>query len=450
MLKRLGSMSLALLLLLLMAVVVKAETLEVNLSFGKTKLTVADSDVKAVAVNDVKYVNLSFLIERLHLVSDWDPDSGLISFRFGKSSITMNEASCEYIKDKVTDKLQAAPFEAEGELWIPVEFLLKLGLVIVKENAKTLELDWAANYLLAIENTKYEGRPAFLLVGTAPFDVNGFLLVEPDRLGLDIKGYQAHPLFEAISDHPLVKQIRFFQFQPDTLRLVFDLNQLSGYRLISDPKKPDELLLVFNYFVEEVQFFSKDNERKVHIKTSFPSKYKINSYVDPSRLIIDFEGATLTRSREPLPGDNEWIKAVRMSQFDSHTVRVVLDLNDDRPSFVLPAPDDSTLVEVRTLQTVTGITWEDRRHGGCLTIESDGQLLETVSKTNDHGGLAIDLNYVQLAPEMQLPQIQSDQVKQLKISQLDAATSRIELEMGTWVGYTIDYSEERRKLQLVF
>jgi len=419
----------------------------IRFTFGKSPVS---SEIKVIAKNGSKYINLPFIVKYLHISTDWDPDTGRIQLKSGKTSLILKEDATAYTIDGTSAVLKAAPFEADNQLWLPVELLLKLGLKITNEDATSLQMNWADSFLLAIENTKYEERPAFLLVGTEDFQFKSFLLTQPDRLVLDLTGFKAHPSFEAISHHPLVKQIRFFQYQPDVLRLVFDLTQLAGYQVIPDPEKPNQLLVVFNYFVQEVSFFQKDNERKIYIKTSGPAKYSTKIYEEPRRLVIDFEGATLGRSNDPIPGDNQWLKGIRMSQFNSQTVRVVLDLVEGMPWFIIPSRKDPTLVEIRTVQTITGIHWSETEQGGSLSIEGDGELLETLHKAKNSDKLQIDLDYSQLAPEVHIPVVNSDQVKEIRFTQGDDFKSRIEVTLGYYVGYTVRYSNDRRKITVLF
>jgi len=419
----------------------------IHFTFGKSPVS---PEIKVIAINGSKYINLPFIVKYLHMSTDWDPDSGRIQLKSGKTSLILKEDDTAYTIDGSPNVLKAAPFEADSQLWLPVELLLKLGLKIIKEDATTLHMNWADSYLLAIENTKYEGRPAFLLVGTEDFQVKSFLLTQPDRLVLDLPGSKAHPSFEAVSHHPLVKQIRFFQYQPDLLRVVFDLEQLAGYRIIPNPENPNQLLLVFNYFVQEVSFFQKDNERKIYIKTSGPAKYRTTVCENPQRLVIDFEGATLGRPNDPIPGDNQWIKGIRMSQFNSQTVRIVLDLMDGMPWFIVPSRQDPTLVEIRTVQTITGLYWEETEQGGALTIEGDGELLETLLKLKNPDKLLIDLEFSRLAPGVSSPEVNSEQVKQITLIPIQELKIRIEVALGYYVGYSVRYSNDRRRITVLF
>ncbi len=425
-----------------------AEGSGITFYFGEAKV---DQEVMVIEQNGHKFINLPFLNKYLHAGTDWNPDADNLFLRFGKYSINLFEGSTKYISNGQHRNLPAAPFEKDGQLWIPVAFYLRLGLVIKSEDRQHLKLDWEADYLVGVENTNYEGRPAFVLVGSKPFQFKSFLLVDPDRLVLDLSGLKLHWAFDgSINENAIVKKVRFSQSSDNALRLVFDLYRLSGYKLIRDPERANQLILVFNYFVESASLFQKDKERKVYVKTSAPAKYRVTSFEEPRRLVIDFEGATLGGKVEPLSGDGQWIKAVRMSQFDPQTVRVVFDLTGTAPCFVIPAPDDPNLVEVRSVQTVTKVNWIQEGDGGRLIVESDGQLVEKIQKVNRTHQFQVDLSYSRFAPEIALPVLKSDQIKGLRLIQAGPELARIELDFNYYFGYTQELSKDRRQLTLHF
>lgn len=416
--------------------------------FGETKV---DPEIMVIEKNGHKFINLPFLNKYLHASTDWDPAEGDLFLRFGKYSINLFEDSAKYVSNGKHRYLPIAPFEKDGELWIPVEFYLRLGLVVKSEDRHYLKLDWEADYLVGVENTIYEGRPAFVLVGSKPFEFKSFLLVDPDRLVLDLTGLKLHWAFDgAINENKIVKKVRFSQSSDNSLRLVFDLYRLAGYKLVRDPERANQLVLVFNYFVESTSFFQKDKEHKVYIKSSAPAKYRITSFEEPRRLVIDFEGATLGGNVEPFSGDGQWIKTVRMSQFDPQTVRVVFDLTGTAPCFVILAPDDPNLVEVRSVQEITKVNWIQEEDGGRLIVESDGQLIEKVLKINKTYQFQVDLNYSQFAQDIALPVLKSDQIRGLRLVQVSPALARIELDFNYYFGYTQELSKDRRQLTLHF
>ena len=416
--------------------------------FGEIEV---DQEIMVIEKNGHKFINLPFLNKYLYGSTDWNPEQGSLFLRFGKYTINLFVDSTSYVSNGRRKKLPAAPFEKDGQLWLPVAFYLRLGLVVKSEDRRHLRLDWEADYLVVVENTSYEGRPAFVLVGSKPFQYKSFLLVDPDRLVLDLSGLKLHWAFDgAIDENNIVKKVRFNQSSDNSLRLVFDLYRLAGYKIIPDPERANQLIVVFNYFVESASMFHKDNERKVYVKSSAPAKYKVITFEAPRRLVVDFEGATLSGKVQSPNGDGEWIKSVRMSQFNPDTVRVVFDLASTVPCFVMPSPDNPNLVEVRSVQGITKVNWFQEEEGGRLVIESDGQLVEDIRKLNNSFRFQVDLSYSQFAPGIEVPVIKSDQIKGLRLVEVSPELARIELDFNYYFGYTQELSEDRRQLTLHF
>lgn len=423
--------------------------LPVNLLFNDQK---AAADVKAVAKGQVKYVNLNFINKYAHAVTDWDPNKGELFMRFGKLAIKLYKNETVFTIDKEKRTLNSPPLDQDGQVWLPVEFLTHLGLTIRHQTDQELNLAWAENYLLDLEDITYQGRPAFTLVGAVPLKPKCFLLNNPARLVMDLAGVKVHPAFDnSVNQNQVVSAVRFHQSNPESLRLVFDLTKLTGYKLITSPENENLLTLVFNYFVEAVTFGEQDGERKIAIKTSFPSKYTVTPYKNPYRLAIDFEGATLGEALPAaIPGDGTWLKGVRTSQYNQNTVRVVLDMADNAPCFVFPSRINPQLIEIRTIQTVQKVDWIQTDTGGKLVIEADSGLLETIRKLRQPDKLQIDLDYARFDPEVRAPSVKTEQIKGVKISAPNANTARIEVNLTYYVGYTAEFSTDRRKLTISF
>ena len=427
---------------------VSADNTSLTFFFNDQKV---EPEVKAIIKDNVKYVNLAFLAKYVHAVTDWNPSSGELYLRFGELSSKLSENSTEYALDKSWKNLAHAPFEQGDQLWIPVEYLANLGIKIKGEDHSQLNLGWADNYLLGMENLTYQGRPAFILVSSSPIKLKSYLLTQPDRLVLDLVDLKAHPSFDnRVNENQVVEKVRFHQSEDDALRLVFDLKKLTGYKLIRSADDENRLLLVFNYLVEEVSLFQQDQERKLLIKTSFPAKYNVFNLENPSRLVIDFEGASIGPSVTPFSGDGKWIGTVRMSQYAPDVVRVVLDLLDTNPTFVVPSRDKPNLLEIRTVQEITKLTWSESEAGGKLVIEGNASLLERIRKQRNPERLWLEFDYARFNPKLQAPILSGDQVKGVRLVPVNSTTARIELDLGYFVGYNARFSPDRRQLSLIF
>lgn len=65
----------------------------------------------------------------------------------------------------------------------------------------------------------------------------------------------------------------------------------------------------------------------LHCKTSLPVAWRTLRLENPNRLVIDLAGCALPEVPLPLPQPSGQVKAVRVGQFDPHTVRLVLEMD---------------------------------------------------------------------------------------------------------------------------
>jgi N-acetylmuramoyl-L-alanine amidase len=65
----------------------------------------------------------------------------------------------------------------------------------------------------------------------------------------------------------------------------------------------------------------------LNLKTSMPVSWRAFVLENPNRLVIDLAGCALPDVPLPLPESSGTVKAVRIAQFDPHTVRLVLEMD---------------------------------------------------------------------------------------------------------------------------
>ncbi len=424
------------------------ESNQVTVKFGDMLLT---PEVKAVQKGSMKYINLTFLNKYIHVISRWDPDTGNIELRFGKWNFTLTEDRTKYIRAGVEKELPAPVFEEDDQLWLPVDFLIQFGLVVQKDEPNELRLDWADNYLLEIETVTYQNRPALLLIGSRPLMIRESNLIQkPDRLVVDLANVKTHPAFDnRISGSEMVKTVRLGVRNETDLRLVLDLDRLTGYRIIRDPNQEDRLTIVLNGFVTGLKFIQKGPVRKVQIGTSLSTEYSVKTVSEPNRIFIDLVGVTLDTHDLRVAGDGKWVSTVRVAQFDHQTVRVVLDLLDETPCYVIQPQDTSNLIEVRTVQTIQSISWSNDG-GGQLKIAGDSELVKTVSKLKNQEQIQIDLNYFRFAPGLAAPIIKSQAVKGIQLITISPTKIRVIISLNEHVLYEIQDSKDQRDLVIRF
>ncbi len=177
----------------------------------------------------------------------------------------------------------------------------------------------------------YEGGPrSNVRIDVEHFDrYQTVLLVEPDRLVLDLHGVQGEGLPEQIIDGPLIQRIRSSRFDDETIRIVFDLHTSTGYEVRHWPD--GGLEVEFNYHITNV-YLERDGlegQPQLHIGASDHPEYTVIQLIEPRRIVLDFHNATLVGGAQETLVQDGRVQRVRVSQFIPSTTRVVLDLEDE-------------------------------------------------------------------------------------------------------------------------
>lgn len=411
-------------------------------------------EIQVIKKNQASFINLPFLTQYFPIVSDWDTEDGIIQFRFGELNFRMYEGRTVYYVNGGKRRLTVAPFERNGQLWLPLQFILRLGLNIKRQDQKSLSLDWSKNYLLGVENTQYENRPAYQLMGTRKLAVKSSTLTGPKRLVIDLPGTVAHfALGKIAPDNLLIGKVRFTQITPDKLRLIFEFKRDCGFKIVQEPGHSQRTFVVFNYLVDEIGVRDRDGEPKVYIQTSHPAIYQAENHQvnagagnGANQLVLDLHGANCTGNTGTIPGDGRWIGSIHTSQLDSQTVRVVMDTLSSDPCFVIRSADDPNRLEIRPYQQITAVNWVETNAGGRLIIESNSEMVATIQKLSGTAQLQIELPYARILPVVKLPNIQDDQVKRIGLFTDLASTARIVLDLAYYAGFDIAASAERHNL----
>jgi N-acetylmuramoyl-L-alanine amidase len=93
--------------------------------------------------------------------------------------------------------------------------------------------------------------------------------------------------------------------------------------------------------VKGIRYWSSPGYTRIVVDLSAPAEFSTNRLSDPDRVYFDLKNSRLKKEiKTTLPVEDGLLKAVRAGQFDSQTVRVVLDLEKikDFTSFVLDNP----------------------------------------------------------------------------------------------------------------
>lgn len=404
---------------------------------------------RAVEINKQVYVSLNYFSSSLHAVTQWDNQSGAATIRMGTLLIKMKESESAVTWGDNKIKLSRPPLCKDGEFWVPMEILKKLGLKVASRRGQ-IEVEWGKNYLLYIKHTTYQGRPAMVFQTTKTLEYRDYFLTQPDRLVVDFHGVERSPyLEENWSETDIFQQIRGNQFKKDVFRMVFDLKQQVGYKVLASGDEKNQLMVVFDAIVTSVQLKKDPGNPQIAIQSTAPVQFKVTHINNPNRLVVDIFDVTLGMPNETVvEGDGAWIKQVRASQYAPHTVRVVMDLAGVLPCYVTQSRNDPKRIEIRTQQEIRVLQWLTDGGVGALLIESNGDLVEDLQYKKDSDRLVVNLKYAKLAPEIGEIFPASAPVRNIRAVQESPSDVRIELDLDSYIGYETDFSNDRRVMRL--
>lgn len=410
-------------------------------------------EIQAINRDSSVFINLPFLNKYLNIVTAWDISASDLFFKFGKTSVKMYAGNRGYYIDgKSQSPLDQAPFEQDGQFWLPLQFLLRMGLTVTSLSENQLSLDWDRKYLLGVESTTYQGQPALMLIGSKELEIRDSLSQESNQLVLALPNTTAHFTLDIRNKtNYYIKQLRLEEV-PEELRLVLDLNQTSGYRLLPVPGQPNRVMLVFNYLVNQVSLVQQGGETKVAIETSFPAIYRIQPATKPHHLVLDLEGATLAQGIGSLPGDHRWIRSIIARQLDPAIVRLEIVFVKAIDCHVIRVPETPDRIEISTTQKLTGIKWEETGSGGELTLTATGAIAANFDQ-KDNGTpqeLQLDLENLRPAPGVQLPTIRSEFISAIHWVVQDSVPARIGIRLDRFVTYHPEFSADRKTLVIQF
>lgn len=413
----------------------------------------AGSEICAMEKDKHKFVNLPFLRKFFNVATSWSPNDSQLYFKLGTLNFKLYAGKTTYYVNGSSRILPAAPFEKNGELWLPVDFLERLGIKVKEANSKTVTFEWEENYLLGIENITYQERPAFLLIGARNFTLKHYTLNEPERLVCEIPNFKLHFTVNSVikSKHPFVNQIRIKKTDNGDPMLVFDLKQACRFNIFSDPQQPNTSILVLNYSVDDVSLFKNNQQSKVGIRTSLPAQYKVISHAEQNQLTVKLLGATFNEGSKTIAVNDSQIRNIRVNQDDTNTVSVTLDLengNNVTDYMVVPSFENANLLEIKKQGKINTVEWLKTKTGSTLTVKSDSALSEKVRLVGPSKRLQLDLPCVQFVPQLNTALAVEDPVKTINFINVSPSLARIEIDFTTLPSFNIEYSADRQVMSL--
>jgi len=252
------------------------------------------------------------------------------------------------------------------------------------------------NILLGLNRGTNRGKFSYNLLINGEYTYRSFLLAEPERLVIDLTGLDLSPTLsmDGLACGP-VKGVRVSRFDQNTVRVVFDLEYLLGYKL-ERTTDPPGLRLDFNAVLKDVGFQSASATPEIYVDCSGPVQYKTDFLMDPHRLVIDLWDVTLTGPALTIPGNDQWVSSIRVSQFDPQTIRLVLDIKEPRNCVVAIDEANPGRLVIRTIPEVIEAAWTPQTDGGQLLIKGTGALQGEPYYNPETGKLYIEIPQAKL------------------------------------------------------
>ena len=388
------------------------------------------------------YLPLSFFSEYLHTAAVWDEGTGRIQLQAGAHPLTMREGAAEFSWGGEKRRLSAAPGRLKGAFgcrWkSPISWACgrwPLG------NGSPFPGKRITSFPSGMRITR--GGRLFFPDGAA-LHLQSFFIGKPARLVIDFKGVDSYPLLAGVelAILPPVTGIRSSMFTENTMRVVFDLSLLSGFRIVEPAEDPTKLQVVFNSLLTGAGCLpaGKEGGPLVYVETSHPASSRSSFLPEPDRLVVDIYDATLAGEAMTIPGDGDWAEEVRVSQFDPNTIRLVLYIKDNRDYVVAAANDRPNRLEIRPVQEITRIDWNDREKR--LRIKSTGPLQEEITKSP--GGLAVELR------DAVLKDTARSGASGVRVTATEPSGVRVEVALpeGRDYDYRVEFGDGKREMVL--
>ena len=303
----------------------------------------------------VSIVNGSILVP-LQLVTDylggrvtWSVKGEKVELEFPNLTITMHVGQESALVNSTSYRLDVPVEFSQGDLMVPLRFIVDhLGLSLgfdEKTGALVVHggfLDGAGTSVPAtsvhapqpepdLKDIIYIGGPrSRVFVDVAKYSgYQTMLLTNPDRLVLDLFGVSGDALPDRVVNGLIVQRIRSSLFDGNTVRIVFDLNAATGYKI--SPWPEGGLEVEFNHQLMDIGFERRDDGPTLLLEVTDRPHIEVINLVDPVRLVLDLHDTTLIGSAVEFAVDDPAVRRVRVSQNNPAVPRIVLELNAPVP-----------------------------------------------------------------------------------------------------------------------
>ncbi len=306
-----------------------------------------------MVINGNIMVPLWVVAEHLGANIRWSAKGNEVTVEFPDQTIIMRVNEESALVDDTVYTLDVPPQFYDGDLMVPIRFIAnqrKLSIVFVPElmglqiggpdldsgeTEKILTLDLEPEERLIVHKPEVEQDLKDIIYMGGPrsrifIDLDHYtgyqtnLLVNPDRLVIDLYGVSGDPLPLREINGPIVTRIRSSRFDDQTMRIVCDLSSSTGYRI--SPWPDGGIEVEFNYQLTELGYERVDGVPRLWFSASEQPPIEVIYLTDPVRLVVDLQDTTLIGSAQEFPVSDDVVRRVRVSQHMPSITRIVLEL----------------------------------------------------------------------------------------------------------------------------
>jgi N-acetylmuramoyl-L-alanine amidase len=280
--------------------------------------------------------------------------------------------------------------------------------------------------------------PLFVLLGIKQEQLTVGYLPAPHRLVIDIDGFMPKTGLEPWNlAYDNVIRVRVAPYQGKG-RVVLDLNYATSYQVESHP---EGVIIRLNRRLTQVDFTVEPLGGHLSLDLPANTPYSAYQLSEPDRWVVDLPHTTLVGGTRQMQADKGPIKAVRVSQFDASTTRIVFDMvgkatipfvvSTERLEFVLQSQVNRiSLVDLDSSRQMIVIEGSGQLKGNIFTLQQPNRLvidLENASTPYYFGEVQINRGFIQT---LRAAQFQPDTVRIVANVQDRLRAHFVELGMG--------------------
>lgn len=245
-----------------------------------------------------------------------------------------------------------------------------------------------------------------------------------------------------------ISRIRIYVFLVVLGAIFFPVRALAGQAdtavaLASSVSGETEPAATQRVTVLQVDASEKDGYTTVEVSLSGQASYNSFTLSDPSRLVLDVEGAVLRSRPDPIPINDGVVDRIRVAQFNPSVVRVVFDLSRPTSYTIVQTEDRPDVIQVSFPRRVTGVEFFDRNGRAEAVISGTGSLHYETSSLTGPPRIVVDLPGTVLIPDAISIPVSHPQVTQVRASQFTPDTVRVVLDLVKATTYSVSTSSDR-------